>query len=170
MIFVTVGTHEQPFNRLLQYIDGLKEQKIITEKVIMQIGFSTYNPRYCEWEKVYSFSKMNELITEARIIVTHGGPSSFIAPLQIGKIPVVVPRQKKYGEHVNDHQLEFCREVAIRQRNIIEVEDIEKLGEVLLNYNQIAIKKEATQSSNNQKFCKEFEKLVNDMFDHKEKK
>ena len=36
MIFVTVGTHEQPFNRLLEYVDKLKEQKVITEEVIMQ--------------------------------------------------------------------------------------------------------------------------------------
>ena len=40
MIFVTVGTHEQPFNRLIEYIDNLKRDGIITEEVIMQTGFS----------------------------------------------------------------------------------------------------------------------------------
>ena len=30
MIFVTVGTHEQPFNRLVKAIDELKENGIVT--------------------------------------------------------------------------------------------------------------------------------------------
>ena len=34
MIFVTVGTHEQPFNRLIQKIDELKKDGIcVTEKL-----------------------------------------------------------------------------------------------------------------------------------------
>ena len=44
MIFVTVGTHEQPFNRLVKAIDKLKKDGVITEDVIMQTGYSTYEP------------------------------------------------------------------------------------------------------------------------------
>ena len=62
MIFVTVGTHEQPFNRLLECVDKLKEDNIITEEVIMQTGFSTYVPQYCEHKKLFSYQKINELI------------------------------------------------------------------------------------------------------------
>ena len=46
MIFVTVGTHEQPFNRLIQKVDELKKDGVITEDVIIQTGFSTYEPKY----------------------------------------------------------------------------------------------------------------------------
>ena len=42
MIFVTVGTHEQPFNRLIQKIDELKKDGTIQDDVIIQTGFSTY--------------------------------------------------------------------------------------------------------------------------------
>ena len=93
MIFVTVGTHEQPFNRLIQTIDQIKEKGIIKEDVIMQTGFCTYEPRYCKWESMVPYEKMVEYTRQARIVVTHGGPASFIMPLQMGKIPVVVPRQ-----------------------------------------------------------------------------
>ena len=48
MIFVTVGTHEQQFNRLIKFIDELKRDKVIVEDVIMQTGFCTYKPKYCE--------------------------------------------------------------------------------------------------------------------------
>ena len=105
MIFVTVGTHEQQFNRLIEEVDKLKEDGTITEDVFIQTGFSTYEPKHCQWSKLISYKEMNRKIKEAGIIITHGGPASFIAPLQIGKIPIVVPRQEKYGEHVNDHQL-----------------------------------------------------------------
>ena len=44
MIFLTVGTHEQQFNRLVKYIDKMKENGVIHEEVIIQTGFSTYEP------------------------------------------------------------------------------------------------------------------------------
>ena len=114
MIFVTVGTHEQPFDRLIKCVDELKRDNKIKENVIIQTGYSNYEPQYCEWQKLYPYQQMLDLVKNARIVITHGGPSSFIMPLQIGKIPVVVPRQKQYDEHVNDHQLKFTKEVAER--------------------------------------------------------
>lgn len=94
MIFVTVGTHEQPFNRLIEEIDRLKQEGVITDEVQMQTGYCTYEPKYCKWEAFFPYKKMQELVQEADIVITHGGPSSFIMPLQYGKIPIVVPRRQ----------------------------------------------------------------------------
>ena len=58
MIFVTVGTHEQPFNRLIQKVDELKKEGVITENVIIQTGFSTYKPKYCQWSKLIPYQQM----------------------------------------------------------------------------------------------------------------
>ena len=58
MIFVTVGTHEQPFNRLVKAIDELKENGIVTEDVVIQTGFSTYEPRFCRWTKLFPYQEM----------------------------------------------------------------------------------------------------------------
>ena len=112
MIFVTVGTHEQAFNRLIQEIDLLKYNGKITEEVICQIGYSDYIPKYCKWEKMISYEEMINNVKEARIVITHGGPASFLLPLQYGKIPIVVPRQLKYNEHVNNHQLDFLNKIV----------------------------------------------------------
>lgn len=131
MIFVTVGTHEQPFNRLIKAVDELKRDGVITEDVMMQTGFSTYEPRYCKWSKLISYQDMVKNVENARIVITHGGPASFIMPLQIGKTPIVVPRQHKFEEHINDHQVEFARNVVERMGTIILVEDIEKLGKII---------------------------------------
>lgn len=160
MIFVTVGTHEQPFNRLVKAIDELKRDGVITEDVIMQTGFSTYEPKYCQWSKLITHQQMIKNMEDARIIITHGGPASFIMPMQIGKTPIVVPRQYRFDEHVNDHQIEFARNVAQRMGTIIPIEDISTLGNVIKNYDEIIAKMGHVMSSNNEKFCKELENIV----------
>ena len=164
MIFVTVGTHEQPFNRLIQTVDQLKGNGIIKEDVIMQTGFCTYEPRYCKWESMVPYEKMVEYTRQARIVVTHGGPASFIMPLQMGKIPVVVPRQKSFDEHVNNHQVEFVKAVAQRMGTIIPVYDIAELKDVLLNYEDRKQAIPAAMQSNNAQFNKKLEEIVEDLF------
>ena len=135
MIFVTVGTHEQPFNRLIRKIDELKRDGIIKEEVIMQIGYSTYEPKYCKWFKLLPYSEMVKNVKDARIVITHGGPASFIMPLQIGKVPIVVPRQKEFDEHVNNHQVDFSKAVEERMGIILTVTDINKLEDIIIHYN-----------------------------------
>ena len=164
MIFVTVGTHEQPFNRLIEKMDELKRNQLITEDVIIQTGFSTYEPQFCQWSKMLPYSEMIENVSKARIVITHGGPSSFIMPLQIGKIPIVVPRQHQFNEHVNDHQVEFARNVAQRMGTIIPVEDIEALGNIITDYDKIISNMGRGMSSNNAKFNKELEKIVSELY------
>ena len=158
MIFVTVGTHEQQFNRLVEYMDDWASAH--EEEVVVQTGFSTYAPKHCEWKKLYSYREMVENVKKARITITHGGPSSFIMPLQEGRIPIVVPRNYAFDEHVNNHQIDFCRKVAKRQNNIILVEEIEKLGQIIERYDEICETMRNDLSSNNERFCKEFEKMV----------
>lgn len=164
MIFVTVGTHEQPFNRLVKKIDELKRDEVIKEDVIIQTGFSTYEPKYCQWSKLIPYQQMIKNVADARIVITHGGPASFIMPLQIGKTPIVVPRQYKYGEHVNDHQVEFARNVSERMGTIIDVEDIDKLSDIITNYDQIVAGMGHGMNSNNEKFNEELGKLVDKLF------
>lgn len=164
MIFVTVGTHEQQFNRLVEHIDDLKGAGVIKEDVIMQTGFSTYEPKYCKWSKLYPYQQMVAYVAEARIVITHGGPSSFIMPLQVGKTPIVVPRQKRYGEHVNDHQVDFCEAVASRMGVILVVKNIEELEDVISNYETITQTMSAELRSNNAKFNESISSLVDEMF------
>ena len=161
MIFVTVGTHEQPFNRLIKKVDDLVADGDIKEKVIVQTGFSTYVPKHCEAHKMMSFEEMQQALKNARIVITHGGPSSFIEALQFGKVPIVVPRQEKFNEHVNNHQVDFTKLIAKRMNNIIPVYDINELGQTIDNYDKIAKTKNVGESSNNKQFNEKLEKIVN---------
>lgn len=164
MIFVTVGTHEQQFNRLISYIDELKGCGIIQEEVIMQIGFSTYEPKHCKWSKLLTHKDLKQYVEDARIVITHGGPASFVMPLQYGKIPVVVPRKKEYGEHVNDHQVDFCEKLAKRMGNIILVDQVEKIRDILNDYDAVVKDCMNGIESNNAAFCKAFSDIVDGLF------
>ena len=167
MIFVTVGTHEQQFNRLIEYIDKLKEKEIIKEDVIIQTGFSTYEPKYCKWQKLFPYQEMIKLVDDARIVITHGGPSSFIMPLQIGKTPIVVPRQFEYDEHVNNHQVVFSKAVEDRMGTIIVVDEVEDLKEIIEKYDNIVKKMKNSLKSNNKIFNIQLEKIVDELFEIK---
>lgn len=165
MIFVTVGTHEQPFNRLVEKIDNLKRDGVIEEEVVIQTGYSTYEPQYCKWQKLFPYQEMTRLVDEARIIITHGGPSSFIMALQVGKTPIVVPRQLKYNEHVNDHQVSFAKAVASRMGTIIVVEDIDTLAGTITNYDSIVRGMGSGLNSNNSAFNEKLSAIVDELFD-----
>ena len=117
-----------------------------------------------QWSKLIPYQQMIKNVADARIVITHGGPASFIMPLQIGKTPIVVPRQHQFNEHVNDHQVEFARNVAQRMGTIIPVEDIETLGDVITNYDQIVAGMGHGMSSNNAKFNEGLEAIVEEMF------
>lgn len=165
MIFVTVGTHEQPFNRLVKAVDELKSNGTIPadEPVFIQTGFSTYEPQHCEWANLLPYEDMQSYIQEARIVVTHGGPSSFLAPLRLGKIPIVMPRHVEYEEHVNNHQVEFVKDVAERFDDIIVVDDKTELAAAITNYNKLIKNKTDVAVSHNTKFCREFAAIVNEL-------
>lgn len=165
MIFVTVGTHEQPFNRLIEKVDDLVKNNKINEKVIIQYGYSTYNAEYCEMHKWMTFEEMHKLISNARIVITHGGPSSFIDVFRINKIPIVVPRQYNFNEHINNHQVDFVKIIADKMDNIIPIYDIDKLEHVILNYDNIVKLKNDVNHSNNLNFNRSLEKMVKGMFD-----
>ena len=144
MIFVTVGTHEQPFNRLIKEVDRLVETSVIKDDVFIQTGYSTYEPQFCKWSSLISFDKMNELMETSDIIITHGGPATFMSAIANGKKPIVVPRQEKYN-------------------SIEVVTEISKLR----NYLNQDLKIDGNESSNNNSFCTELRAIVKDMFKEK---
>lgn len=164
MIFVTVGTHEQQFNRLIKFIDELKRDKVIVEDVIMQTGFCTYKPKYCKWHKLISYKDMEKNVRDARIVITHGGPASFIMPLQIGKVPIVVPRQEIFHEHVNNHQVDFAKQIEKRMGTIIPIYNIEDLKDTIINYDSIVASMNSSMGSNNKQFNKKLGKIVDGLF------
>ena len=169
MIFVTVGTHEQSFERLVKKVDELKRNKIINEDIVIQKGYTNYEPQYCESYELVNYNDMQKYLKTARIIITHGGPASFIAPLAIGKIPIVVPRQKKFNEHVNNHQKDFVEQIVARDNTIIPCYDIDELERLIKEYDSIVKNMKDNYKSNNKLFCKKLDEEIKNIFNMRKK-
>jgi UDP-N-acetylglucosamine transferase subunit ALG13 len=131
VIFATVGTHEDPFDRLVAELDRLVASGEIAEAVHVQTGYSTVVPSHCTHERMIGFDAVQDWMRRARVVVTHGGPASIMQALALGKVPIVVPRQAKFGEHVDDHQVRFSRRIAER---VLVVLDIADLGPALRDH------------------------------------
>lgn len=161
MIFVTVGTHEQQFDRLVRAVDELKRNGTLTEPIFVQTGYSTYVPTHCEHSRFVPFKRMKEMMAEADVVVTHGGPSSFIEAMAAGKVPVVVPRRGDLGEHVNDHQADFVRIVAERQGGIVPVYDIAELPKAIELSRELS--RGVEFESHNAEFCNGLRRLIEEL-------
>lgn len=159
MIFVTVGTHEQQFDRLVRAVDGLVADGAIAEPVFVQTGYCTYEPKHCEWARFVPAPEMRSLMEGADVVVTHGGPSSFVEAMAAGKVPVVVPRRAEYGEHVNDHQADFVRRVAERVGGIVPVYDVSDLPDAVGEARRLSAGG-AGFASHNAEFCRGLGRLI----------
>lgn len=130
MIFVTVGSQNFPFNRLLEGIDRAAESGQITDRVIAQTGYCTYKPRFFEGIAFFNREEFVKKIEEADLIITHGGTSVIRMGLELHKRIIAVPRMKCYHEHVDDHQTEIVRQFS-KDGLICEVTEMETIGEAV---------------------------------------
>jgi UDP-N-acetylglucosamine transferase subunit ALG13 len=87
--------------------------------VLIQTGASRYTPRFAEWFRFDSPDRIDSLIGDARVVVTHAGAGTLLAALEGGRSVVAVPRLASLGEHVDDHQLELCE--ALERAGLIRV-------------------------------------------------
>ena len=120
MIFVTVGNATQGFRRLLKSIDELAAKGIFgSDPVFIQSGNNrTFFPAHCKHEPFLDMEAFVRMIQDADLIFSHAGAGALLHVLQAGKIPVAMPRRKKYCEHVDDHQLELVETLASEGRII----------------------------------------------------
>lgn len=140
LIYVSLGTHERPFYRLVKEIEGLIKEKKIKEKVIIQLGFTDYKVKGAKCYKYLEMKKYEKTLKNTSLIITHSGSGSILTALKLGKPVIAVPRRKAFGEHVNDHQLQIAEEMS-KQKGVIAVLDIKNLEDAIKRAKKIKIKK-----------------------------
>ena len=111
-VVVTVGTDHHPFDRLVGWINGcLAQHPEQRGAFFVQAGTTSVTPE-CPWSRFLATDQLDTLLDGADLIVCHGGPASIASAWARGQLPIVVPRLRRLGEHVDDHQLDFCVQVA----------------------------------------------------------
>jgi len=111
VILLTIGT-QLPFERLVQMIDALASE--LSEPVFGQIGRSTYQPEHFEWVETLAPRDFDQKFRSARLVVSHAGIGTILTAEKYGKPLILFPRQARYGEHRNDHQLATCAQLTLR--------------------------------------------------------
>lgn len=132
MILVTLGTQDKSFDRLLRAIDKNIENGNIKDKVLVQAGFTykTYKSKNMEMFDYVDTKTMSDLVSECDFLISHAGAGSILTALENNKKIIVVPRQSKYGEHNNDHQLEIAEKFE-HDGHVIYLRDLKKLDKAL---------------------------------------
>lgn len=154
MILVTLGTQDKSFERLLKAIDKEIEKGNIKEKVLVQAGHTDYKSKNMEIFKEVSNDKLEKLISDASLIITHGGVGSILSALKQHKKVIATPRLSKYNEHTNDHQKQIVEEFG-KLGYILPLKDLNKLDKILVKSKTFKPKE---YKSNNE----EFKRLIKD--------
>jgi UDP-N-acetylglucosamine transferase subunit ALG13 len=111
-IVVSVGTDHHPFDRLISWTnDWLRCHPEHLPEAFVQSGTASVVPD-CPGSPFVEAGELSALLDSAAVIVCHGGPVSIAEAWSRGQLPIVVPRVHKLGEHVDDHQVDFCRRIA----------------------------------------------------------
>jgi beta-1,4-N-acetylglucosaminyltransferase len=118
--FVSVGNAKQPFTRLLEAVCKLAPQ--FPQPVFVQFGSAqVFDCPSCSGIAYIEMNEFNQQVGSAELLIFHAGAGSVINAIRAGKIPVLVPRRHEMGEIVDDHQIEFAR-------------NLEKTGKVIVAY------------------------------------
>ena len=156
LIFVSLGTNDKSFERLLKTIDNEIQLGNIKDKVIVQSGYTKYTSNNMEVVDLMPMDKFNKCINDCDILITHGGVGTILDGLKKGKKIIAFPRLSKYMEHVNDHQVEIIEEFYNSGFILTgEVNNVSSLIKECSSFNPKSYK------SNNYRF----NKLINDTID-----
>lgn len=156
MIFITLGSQKFQFNRLLKEVDKLVADRTIADKVFAQIGYSDYKPVNFEYKDFLDREEFSREMDKAQVIITHGGTGAIIEAVKKGKKVIAVPRLAKYGEHVDNHQLQLIEQFRTLDL-ICECMDIERLGDALETVKRTDYK---SYQSNTEKIIKSIEEFI----------
>ena len=130
MIFVTLGTQDKEFPRLLRQIEKEIKNGNIQEEVIVQRGYTKYSSKYMKMLDLVSTEEFKKLVKDCDLLITHGGVGSILEGIKQNKKIIAVPRKKEYKEHTNNHQLQILKEFASLSY-IIAIEDVKDLSKAL---------------------------------------
>ena len=153
MIFVTVGTHEQQFDRLVRCVDRLKAEGKITEEVMIQTGFSSYEPKACKWSKLCSYQEMNEYMDQGSDVsqdysrhttARFDGPEESVEKEELTKVlgealELLTEKEKKvvtlyYYEDLTLKEISNILEVSESRVSQLHTKGLSKMKKKLGNY------------------------------------
>lgn len=112
LLFVSAGTDHHPFHRLVAWVDDWLERRAGGPLTCVIQGGTSRPSRLAEFHDYLRYHDMQAAMRDAAAVVCHGGPGTIMEARALAQVPIVVPRQSRLGEHVDDHQVAFARRLA----------------------------------------------------------
>lgn len=135
MIFFTLGTERFPFKRLIHAAEE-SAAGAFPEPVVAQIGRDGEPPPAgCQTFGSMAYPQFVDYLKQARIVVSHAGVGTIVSCLRLGIIPIILPRQKRFGEHVDDHQIHFAKKME-EEGHILLAKSQEDIPNLIQEYHQ----------------------------------
>jgi len=112
MIFISVGNNHQAFVRLFKKFEAIYN-KLPNKKprVICQVGYTDYTNKNFEIIRFMEKKLFNNFVRNSNLFISHAGAGSVIDSINNNKIPILLPRDIKYNEHVDNHQIELYKKL-----------------------------------------------------------
>ena len=130
MIFVTLGTNDKPFTRLIRAVEKAVADGVIRDRVVVQSGFTQYESSRIEIFPYIDRNQFADYMSTADLIITHGGAGTIFTALSLHKKILAAARKKDFGEHVNDHQIQLL-EAFEKEGYLIYMRDLSDIAPYL---------------------------------------
>ncbi len=155
MIFVTLGTQDKQFTRLIKNIDDEIKKGNMKEKVIVQAGITKYDTKDMEMFDLLPKEDFDKYIKECDLLITHGGVGSILTGLKNNKKVIAAPRLFKYNEHMNDHQKQIIERFS-HDGYILAYNEEDKLSDILKKVPKFKPKKYISNTDNMVKLISDY--------------
>lgn len=104
-VLVTLGTDVHPFDRLISWTERLIQEnpdwEVVVQHGTTRVAAGATNVAMMDTEE------FAEALAISDLVISQGGPGGIFEARSSGRLPLVVPRRRKLGEHVDDHQVIF---------------------------------------------------------------
>lgn len=111
LVLVAVGTDHHRFDRLIEWVEDWLDGREYSVRCLVQ-HCTSRAPRNAEAHAYLQYDELQAAMSEAAVVVSHGGPGTLTEARSHGHLPICVPRDPANGEHVDGHQLRFARHLA----------------------------------------------------------
>lgn len=133
MIFLTTGT-QLPFDRIVQAVDTLLEVCDIGP-ILAQGLPGAYCPKNFVLTPRLQRSEFESTMDRSKIVIGHAGIGTIIACMERGRPFFCMPREMRYREHRNDHQLATLEKFGSRDgiysfKNSEQLVDLFNISEI----------------------------------------
>ena len=131
LIFVTLGTQDKTFERLLYAVQKQIDSGFLkNEEIVVQAGQTKFKSGDMKIYGMLDMETFEKYMNECDLLITHGGVGSIIDGLKRQKKIIAAARLYEYKEHTNDHQLQIVDTFA-DEGYILKLDDFDKLNEII---------------------------------------